>query len=574
MKIKDLFKKSIERDIKGVVTIGNEEDLQRVQELEEYVVTNELQNHFRKFFKAYRESLHSNTDKIGVWITGFFGSGKSHFLKILSYLLENKVVGEKEALRYFDEKITDSMVKADLETSLKTNNTVVLFNIDSKAKADAKYSKTAIMEVMLRAFNERLGLCSSIPWIANFERALIEEGIYDDFQEEFKISSNKSWMNGRNKALFERDNIIKALTKVRNMSHESARKYFDDQQTNFYMDTETFAKLVNQYIKDQNARVTFLIDEVGQYIGEHTDLMLNLQTVVEDLGKICKGKAWVVVTSQQGIDEIIEDSKYRRMDFSKIQGRFATRLLMSGSNADEVIKKRILDKTEHAKNPLMSIYEDEKSRISNLITFQSKPTWNGYKSAEEFKDVYPFVPYQFELLQKVFEAIREHGLSEGKHLSQSERSLLSAFQESALKKKDEDLGLLIPFNSFYGTIEQFIDFNIKQVFTNASNRTQIDDFSIEVLKVLFMIKHIKEMPATLERLATLMVSSVEEDKLALKNKIADALKQLEAETLAQKNGEQYDFLTNEEQDINRQINNAEVNESAVIRKVSDAVYDK
>ena len=316
------------------------------------------------------------------------------------------------------------------------------------------------------------------------------------------------------------------------------------------------------------------MDEVGQFIGTNGELMLNLQTCVEDLGKYCRGQAWVVVTSQQELKAMIESTKAKQNDFSKIQGRFDTRLLLSGANADEVIKKRILEKKESARTPLMSLYEANASKLSNLILFEQKPTWSGYKDANEFQEVYPFVSYQFELLQKVFESIRESGMSEGRHLSQNERSLLSAFQESAKKIAASEVGILVPFDSFYQTIEQFIDYDIKTVFSNAERRGSLDSFSIRVLRVLFMIKHVKEMPATINRLATMMVESINEDKAALKDKIFEALKILEEETLIQKNGEEYDFLTNAEQDVNKQINSIGHNEGEVQRNILEIVYDK
>ena len=202
------------------------------------------------------------------------------------------------------------------------------------------------------------------------------------------------------------------------------------------------------------------------------------------------------------------------------------------------------------------------------------PTWSGYKDSNEFKDVYPFVPYQFELLQKVFTAIREHGMSEGKHLAHSERSLLSAFQDSAKKIADANTNILVPFDSFYITIEQFIDWDIKTVFSSAENKPTLNDFDIRVLRVLFMILYVKEMPATLNRIATLLVESIDEDKLILKNKIAESLKRLEKETLIQKNGDEYDFLTNAEQDVNKQINQVDYNEGEVKRTILEIVYDK
>ena len=119
MVIRDLFEKDIARSIQGVVTIGNEDEEQKWQELEEYVCTDEITKCFRTFFRKYRESIATPTEKMGVWITGFFGSGKSHFLKILGYILENEEVAGWEASRYFEEKISDEMILADIRQSAK-----------------------------------------------------------------------------------------------------------------------------------------------------------------------------------------------------------------------------------------------------------------------------------------------------------------------------------------------------------------------------------------------------------------------------------------------------------------------
>ena len=574
MIIKDLFKKDISRSIQGVVTIGNEDEEQKWQELEEYVCTDEITKSMRTFFRRYRESINHPTEKIGVWITGFFGSGKSHFLKILAYILENEEVAGWPAVKYFDDKIKDQMVLADLKTCAKANNKVVLFNIDSKAKSDSKSRTQAIMDIMLRAFNESVGYCGTSPWVADLERTLDNEGKLDEFISKFEEYSGRNWVQTRAKALLNRDYIIKALVASRNMSEESAKEFIEDQTRNFTNTTEDFAKIVDDYCRKNKTRVIFLMDEVGQFIGDNTQLMLNLQTCVEDLGKYARGQAWVVVTSQQELKAMIDATSDKQQDFSKIQGRFDTRLLLSGANADEVIKRRILDKKDEAVTPLKAIYDANSSKLANLILFQAKPTWSGYKDAEEFKDVYPFVSYQFELLQKVFEAIREHGMSEGRHLSQNERSLLSAFQNSAKAVADRESGILVPFDSFYSTIEEFIDYDIKTVFSNAERRSSLDPFSIRVLRILFMIKYVKEMPATIDRLATLMVDNINTDKAALKNKILTALQQLEEETLIQKNGDEYDFLTNAEQDVNRQIINSAYNEGEVKRTIFDIIYDK
>ena len=574
MIIKKLFKKEIDRSIQGVVTIGNEDEEQKWQELEEYVCTDEIVKSFRTFFRKYRESLTVPTEKIGVWITGFFGSGKSHFLKILGYILENKEVAGVCASEYFKDKINDQIVLADIRQSAKANNLVVLFNIDSKAKSDSKSKPQAIMDIMIRAFNEAVGYCGSSPWVADLERTLDEEGKLEEFAQTFEQVSGRNWPKTRAKALLNRDSMIKALVTVRKMSEESAKFFIEDQTRNFTNTTEDFGKIVNAYCEKHNSRVVFLMDEVGQFIGDSTQLMLNLQTCVEDLGKFAHGKAWVIITSQQELKAMIDSTRDKQHDFSKIQGRFNTRLLLSGANADEVIKRRILDKKENAETPLRALYDANANRLSQVILFPAKPTWSGYKDADEFKDVYPFVSYQFELLQKVFESIREHGMSEGKHISQNERSLLDAFQTSAKNVMDKESGLLVPFDSFYATAEEFIDYDIKTVFTNAERKLSLDAFDLRVLRILFMIKYVKDMPATIDRLSTLMVDSINMDKVALKTRILESLQRLESETLIQKNGDEYDFLTNEEQDVNRQINNSAYNEGEVQRIALDIIFDK
>ena len=106
MKIYDMFQKDIDRQINGVIKVMQTDDENRRQELEEYVITRELRKHFGSFYDHYEQSVDGVTDQMGVWISGFFGSGKSHFLKILSYLLANEEIGGKHAIDYFEDKFS------------------------------------------------------------------------------------------------------------------------------------------------------------------------------------------------------------------------------------------------------------------------------------------------------------------------------------------------------------------------------------------------------------------------------------------------------------------------------------
>ena len=571
MKLAKMFHKEVDRPIKGVIKIGQDDDVNVYQELEEYVVTKELGRHFDAFFSAYREGINTHTDKMGVWISGFFGSGKSHFLKILSYLLENKEVKDKNAISYFDDKINDATVLADMKAAGDVSADVILFNIDSKSDSDSKTNKELIVKVFNKVFNEMQGFCGSLPWLAELEAQMVKEGSYEAFKSRFEELTGNSWIDAREDFYFEEDNIVKALADTTKISIEAARNWYNKAEDNYSLSIEKFANKVKEYIesKGREHHVVFLVDEMGQYIGDDVGLMLNLQTVVEDLGTYCGGRAWVIVTSQQDIDTV---TRVRGNDFSKIQGRFNTRLSLSSANVDEVIKRRLLYKNETAQETLKLYYMDKEAILKNLITFSSDtPEMKIFKTPGDFIEIYPFIPYQFRLLQSVFTAIRQHGAS-GKHLSEGERSLLSAFQEAAVKHMDKKIGALVPFSTFYETIETFLDHNIKTVFMHAEDNDRLNNMDVEVLKVLFLIKWVKEMPKNMENIATLMVSHIDEDKIELKKGIEDSLDRLVKEMLIQKNGNEYIFLTHEEQDVNKEIQNISIDIGEIILKVGEEIY--
>lgn len=575
MYIGEIFEKQINRDIKGVIKVGQDDGGNVYQELDEYVVTKELSKHFRDFFESYKKGINSETDRVGVWISGFFGSGKSHFLKILSYLLENKEVNGKRAMEFFTDgkKITDNMVIADINLAGNNMADVILFNIDSKSVSKTQSNKDPIVDVFLKVFNDMQGFCGSVPFLADLERKLSEDNIYDEFKEKFLQVSGMEWTEKREDYYFIQDDLIKTLSELDIMSEESARVWCEKASETYSINIDRFTELVKRYCdrKGKNHHVIFLVDEVGQYIGDDSKLMLNLQTITERLGAVCEGRAWVMVTSQQDIDSI---TKVRGNDFSKIQGRFDTRLSLSSANVDEVIRKRILLKNETGKETLRLLYDQKEAILKNLITFtRDTPEKKMYEDREDFANVYPFIPYQFDLLGQVLTSIRMHGAS-GKHLSEGERSMLALFQESAVCLMKQETGVIVPFNIFYNALHKFIDHTHSTVITKASENSKLIEFDVELLKVLFMIKYVKEVKANVDNLTTLLVGNIDNDRIELTKAVEDSLKRLIKQTLIQKNGEIYIFLTNEEQDINRSIAQENVEMSEIINETSLIIFEE
>ena len=580
MQIKDMFAKKIDREIQGVIIVGQGQETNVSQELEEYVVTKELQKHFADFFAAYKKGINGSTPKMGVWISGFFGSGKSHFLKILSYLLDNKKVGDKHALDYFidDKKISDPKVLEDMRLAADTPSDVVLFNIDSKSESSGKQNKDAIVNVFLKVFNEMQGFCGSMPHVADLERRLSEENKFEEFKSAFKKEYGEEWEDSRQDFDFIQDSVVDSLSAMGFMSEAAARNWCEKASEAYTISIEDFAKRVRAYIdkKGNNHHVVFLVDEIGQYIGDDSKLMLNLQTVTEELAKECQGRAWVIVTSQQDIDSI---TKVKGNDFSKIQGRFDTRLSLSSANVDAVIKKRILDKTDTAAQTLRLLYEQKATIIKNLIVFNDGVEKKLYNDDRDFAEVYPFVPYQFNLLASVLTSIRTHGAS-GKHLSEGERSMLALFKESASTIKNEETGVIVPFHRFYDTLENFLDHSHKGVIVKAYANNYInpeqkdaDVFAVNVLKTLFMIKYVLEIESNVDNITSLMIEHIDDDRIELKTKVEEALKILISQMLVQKNGNLYVFLTDEEQEINNEIEKENVEMSEVITKIAEMIFE-
>jgi len=581
MKIQELFERNIHRAINGVVKADQLDESSVWQELDEFVVTRELRGHINDLVALLLTTIESedNTrDKNGIWISGFFGCGKSHLIKVLSYLLENDEhahEGERRrAVDFFSDKLDDAMLFGDLKKVVGAAADTILFNIDSKA--DHRTGRGALLQVFLKVLNEKQGYSGDHPHIAHMERHLEEKGQLTVFHAAFERASGEPWLEQRDAWEFHRDEVIAALKEALGQSESSVEKWVDGGADHFSLTVENFAKWVKRYLDKHGPghRIMFLVDEVGQFIGNDTHLMLNLQTITEQLGTACRGRAWVVVTSQEDLDAVLGDLKSTKQhDFSKIQGRFKTRLSLSSANVDEVIKERLLRKNERAIQPLAAAYEGKHDILRNQLSFvNTGMSFKGYGDGEDFAACYPFAAYQFTLVQKVFESIRKAGAT-GLHLSQGERSTLDAFQSAARQIGDEEVGALVPFYRFYPAVEGFLDTGVKRTIDQAGDNHVLESFDTTVLKVLFLIRYVEEVPGNVDNLVTLCVNEIDTDRLALRKSIEASLTRLENETLIARNGDLYFFLTNEERDIGREIKNTPVQSGAEERELGTILFE-
>ena len=573
MIIRDMFADDINRKINGVIKVDQAADDVIEQELNEYVITKELKKHFITFFNYYSDALDEPTADTGVWISGFFGSGKSHFLKMLSYLLENKEVKGIHSVERFRKKFEDDPATYMLiDRSTKVQTETILFNIDIEGSINK--DKTAVLRVFAKTFYNHLGFFGENLKVTKLEQYIDQQGKTEEFRRVFEEKNGKSWVNSRKSFAFKGKSIVPTMVEVLDMSEEDAKAWFNDKSATEF----SIAQLVED-IKDylntkpSNFRLLFMVDEVGQYVGTDTDMLLNLQSLVEKIGSECGGKVWVVCTGQEAIDEII---KVHADEFSRIQARFKTRLSLSSSSADEVIQKRILQKNTEAESKLEAVYEKNDSVLRNLFSFtDSILDIKGYSGSREFAVNFPFVPYQFIIMQKVFAEIRKHGNS-GKHLSGGERSMLSGFQEATQKIQDKNEYALVPFFRFYDTVHTFLDSSIRRVIERcqkaADNGDGIEAQDVDVLKLLYLIRYIDDIPANLDNIVILMADDIRMDKITMRETVRKCLNRLMSQNYIGRTGEVYNFLTDEEQDIQREIKNTPVDTAAIVNQIGQMIF--
>lgn len=551
MLLQTIFAQDIKRPIDGVIKADKEDSLG--VEIREYVLTNEVEKRLESFLEAYNSYQGAN----GVWVSGFFGSGKSHMLKMLALLLENREVDGEKILEAFLRKCRDNeILRGELRKAVAIPSKSILFNIDQKADVISKTQIDALLAVFVKVFDEMSGYYGKQGHIAQFERDLDSRGLYASFQAKYAEIAGRSWQTGREQALLEAQNIARAYAAVTGNDSESA--ILDKYRSQYRVSIEDFADQVKAYLDKQSAdfRLNFFVDEVGQYIAENVKLMTNLQTIAESLATKCRGRSWIIVTAQEDMDSVVgEMNRQQSNDFSKIQARFHNRMKLTSQDVAEVIQKRLLTKTEAVKPLLTTIYQEQSNNFKTLFDFtDGSQTYRNFQDCEHFTNCYPFIPYQFTLFQSAIQNLSKHNAFEGKHTAVGERSMLAVFQLVAKKIGDRPMGKLATFDLMFEGIRAALKSNVYKSIRTAEQNLD-NQLALRILRTLFLVKYINEFKSTLRNVCVLMLDEFNQDLPQLSKDIGEALELLEQQNYIQRDGEQYVYLTDEEQDIEQEIKN-------------------
>lgn len=565
----DFFKKKINREINGVIKADEFDALEN--EIDEYVLTDEVANRMENFLEEYNNYHKMN----GVWISGFFGSGKSHLLKMLAILLENKEINGKKTIDMFLSKCEgNDFLQADIKKLASIPSQSILFNIDQKADVIDKTERDALVAVFVKVFDEACGYYGKQAYIAQFERQLDRDGLFEKFKDEFRKNSNQEWAFGRDRATRYYKEIDKAYNSITGQNVENILEKF---RSDYHLSIEDFADNVKDYLatKPSNFRLNFFVDEVGQFIATNEKLMVNLQTVAESLETKCKGRAWVIVTAQNDMSKVLNEMENRMTsdDYTKIQDRFSIRMNLTSKNVSEVIQKRLLQKNAEAEKELAVLYNKEHDNFRTLFDFaDGSQTYKNFENEKHFIDCYPFVPYQFSLFQSAIQNLSKHDAFEGRYSSVGERSMLAVFQQVAITVSNKTLGELATFDQMFDGIKLSLKTDIQNPIIKASNNLS-NPFAIRVLKALFLVKYVKEFKSTVRNITILMYSNFNENIQTLNEKVQEALNVLEQESYIQRTGDLYEFLTSKEQDIETEIKGMDVDRDDIKNELQKLIFD-
>lgn len=558
MLLNEIFAKDVQRPIEGVIKADDTAHLGT--EVEEYVLTNEAAKGLELLLEAYTNYTNAN----GVWISGFFGSGKSHLLKMLAHLLgdvEGQAFDRIKVSESFRAKASGAFLPALLTKAERIPAKSLLFNIDQKATLITKDQADALLKVFVKVFDESRGYYGNQGHVARFERDLDNRGQYNAFKDAYKRISGRDWTQGREEGVLEEPNVAKAYAEVSGQTEGAPTNILTKYRNEYSVSIEDFAGEVNGWLDKQSEgyRLNFFVDEVGQFIGSNTHLMLNLQTIAESLNTKCGGRAWVFVTSQEDMDRVVGDrTKQQGNDFSKIQARFATKVKLTSADVEEVIRKRLLDKNDAGTSELSLLHAKESANFKTLFDFTGQErTYRNYADEEHFVGTYPFVSYQFPLFQAAIEGISDHNVFEGRNSSVGERSMLGVVQQVAKDIGNVDVGTLATFDHMFAGIRASLK-SAAQRSIDVAERNLDNKLAIRLLKALFLVKYVESFHATPRNLTVLVYDRFGLDLPALAEDVKEALTLLETQTYVQRSGNVYEYLTNEEQVIEEEIKNVDI----------------
>ena len=569
MFIKEIFETKIEEKIDPVIKVGERQNDQKLAaEIGNFVVTPALEQLLEEVLEHYTDTILSATDETGVWISGYFGSGKSHLAKIISLLIENRTLEGLTATERFKSRVPPSSQRHDalirhLSRISQCTTNVLAFNLNTLIGS----KDTPLPLVLLNQYYISKGYSSNHIFAKVIESELDKMGKLETLHSAAERLINKPWKDIQKNPGFYRKKLYAAVCEVAPDHFSTADEVEAALKSAESGDVYNIQFLVSTLLEDlkvqekkekKPCRLMLVMDETGQWIGDDGDRLHLLQAFVEEAGSRGQGKIWVTVTTHEDMSSIIRNAKGLKTDMKKIEARFRFKISLTTENIERVLEDRLLKKNVAGKKEIASVYQANAGVLRGMgqleDTLQKLPDC----TPDSFEKFYPFFPYHIHLIPDIGKSLRSAG-GRGEQLSGSTRTLLAITQDIICSGRrnylKEPVGDLVSFDEVYGNLEgSEVNPDVRKELSRITERVPgATDLTRRVAEVLYLIREIGYIPKTAQNIGRLLVERTDDDVAAIVRKITPELEKLQKAKIVARIGDDYEFLTKEGRNFEEEV---------------------
>ncbi len=562
MKLADIFETRIEEKIDPVIKVGEVQDEAKLaSEIGSYVVTPTIEKYIDDFLEHYSNTFRVDTTEIGVWISGYFGSGKSHLAKILALLVANRTLQGIPATKRFEARVPAAAPRAksilrNVGRLDQCSTTVLAFNLNTLV--DSK--TTPLPRLLLSQYYQAKGYSSNLLVARTVEQEIDRRGKLAELHEAVAKRAGQPWEKVRqNLNPFARHLYAVASELAPDLWEKpddvlGALRLADRGEIfNVQLLVQTVLEDVAQLERatKKPARVLFVLDESGQWIEDDAGRLAQLQALVEEAAVRGQGKLWILVTTHEDMGAIYQNARALQPDMKKIESRFRFKWPLATENIELVLQDRLFKKKIAGRDAVGQVYDAAPGVLRGLGELANTQQRLPDCERDRFVTFYPFFPYHIHLIPEIVKSLRSKG-GRGEQLSGSTRTLLAITQDVLRSGRRPylqlEVGDLVSFDEIYGNLsgegEVTPDVRrelsrIEEVVPGATARTR------RVAEVLYLVREIAYIPRTIDNLARLLVESTADDLPALVDGIQPELDRLIAAKMVARIGDEYEFLTGE-----------------------------
>jgi len=525
--IRTLFANDIHRRIEEVIKVDQtDEDIIR-DEINEYVVTDAIRTHYTSIFEAYREAPNKPTDGVSIWVSGFFGSGKSSFAKMLGLAIANRTVAGDSAAERFAERAGDKKLQVLLKAiNEKIPTHAVIFDVSTDR--GIRSGNQTLTEIMYGLFLQSLGYAKDLD-LSELEIGLEENGKLPHFEEEYKRLFKKDWASEKGKVAFALSEASRVLHSLDPDTYPVADSWVKAVKNKADISPGKLAERAGELMKRRKPGLSlmFVVDEVGQFVARDVQKMLDLQAVVQQLGVKGRGKHWVVVTSQEKLGELVSGLDDKKIELARLMDRFPLQVHLEPSDISEVTSRRVLSKNAAAQTVLGKLFDEHRGRLTEHTRLTADIKLPEL-TREAFIDLYPLLPYQIDLIIQVVSGLRTQG-GASKHVGGANRTIIKLAQQllinPAVNLADASLGDLVRLDQVYDLVEGNIGSEVRAKIAAISKLVD-HPLAQPVAKVICLLQYVKSVHRSADNIAAALHGSVGGDSQLAS--VKEALRALEA----------------------------------------------